>query len=100
MVLGAVSKQPAEVLTLSIDFTRDLVGGETISSAVVTVKNLATGADSSNTIKLGSHTTSGAVVSQMVQAGTDGEDHRMQIRVTTSASNVYEHEIDLSIREA
>jgi hypothetical protein len=99
MTLGLVTKEPAEVFPVTVDFKNELAAGETISAAAVTSTNRATGADTTGTIVTGAAGINGSQVSQRVQAGASGEVHILQFRITTSASNVFEAEVGLSVQE-
>ena len=99
MILGQVSKQPGELFPLTVDYTPELATGETVSSAVVTSRNAATGADSSATILSGAVTVASPKVTQKVTAGTSGDRHIITMLATTSTGNKYEGEIELHIRE-
>lgn len=98
-VQGALEKQPAETFKIGIDFKNYLGAGEALSTPTATSKNLATGADSSGTFLSGVATVSGTQVTQRILAGADGDRHRVQIRVTTDGSNIFEDEIDVAVRE-
>jgi len=101
MLLGTTfpPKQPAENYIVEIDFDNDLDTLETISTPTVTSKNLATGADSTGTFLSGSPNITGTKVQQRVAGGANGERHRVQMRITTSNSNTYEHELDVPVEE-
>jgi hypothetical protein len=102
MLLGNISpKQPAEVFPVFIDFVNevDVVGGETVSTRTVTSKRLSDGADTSATFLSGASTLSVAKVTQKVTGGVSGERHRVQMRITTSSANTYEHELDVPVDE-
>ena len=99
MALGLVTKEPAEVFPVTVDFKNELAVGETIASADVTSKNELTGTDTTATIVTGAVAINGSQVAQRVQAGASGERHVLQFRITTSASNVYEAEVGLVVQE-
>lgn len=98
MIVGTVVKQPGETFPITIDFTNELESGETVVSATVTSKNVATGADSSG-ILTGIPAVTSPKVSQRVTAGTAGDRHLVQYRATTSLANLFEAEVDLRIIE-
>lgn len=99
MVQGTIPKHPAETFPVGLDFKNYLGAGETISTPTTTSKNLGTGADSSATFLSGASTVSGSQVTHRVIAGTDGDRHRVKIRVTTSAGNTFQDELDVSVVE-
>ncbi len=101
MIEGNISKQPAEKFPISLDFTKYLEAGETITSGAgttVTSKNKETGSSTTATLLSGTYAISGSKVIQTIHQGTDGEDHLVEFRITTSASKVYEGEICVLIR--
>jgi hypothetical protein len=99
MVFGAIRKQPPETFLVGIDFKNYLGVDETIVTPTVTAKNLATGANSSGDVLGDVPVVTGNQVTQRIVGGADGERHRIQFRVTTSAANVYEGELDVSVVE-
>lgn len=98
-VVGKVIKQPDEQFAISADFAAELVDSDSISSVVTKVTNVATGVDSSSTIKDGAPTIAGTIVTQKVKAGSDQETHRVEFEIATALARVYEAEIDLFIQE-
>ncbi len=99
MIVGTLIKQPGETFPVTVDFTAELVGAETVATATVTSRNVATGADSTATICSGAVSVVTPKVTQVVHAGTDGDRHYLTFKATTSAGNVYEHEVDMLIKE-
>ena len=101
--LGPVNppKQPTEKFLVEIDFVNelDVAGGETITGATVTSKNLATGADSTGTFFDAAAVTAGTKIRRHVSGGAHGERHRVQMHITTNAGNEYEHELDVPVEE-
>jgi hypothetical protein len=92
-------KQPAEKLTIGVDFDDDLASGETISTAAVTEIDLATGIAPVSTVKDGSESISGSVVSQKLKAGTNGSRYKITIRATTDAPHIFEADVVMSVTE-
>lgn len=79
-------KLVGETITLTFDFTSRLASGETISTKSVAA-TVYSGTDASpSSIISGSATSSGAVVSQVVTAGTAGVLYSLLCTITTSAS--------------
>jgi len=99
MIIGAIEKQPTETDICGVEFKDRLGVGETLSVPTVTAKNAATGADSTAVVLSGAPTISGTQVLQRYIAGTSEDRHVVQFRVTTSAGNLKEDELALSIRE-
>lgn len=83
-------KQPAEKITLSVDFEDDLASGETISSVEVF---------GDSAILSGSASFSGYVASQKVAGGKNGRRYKLTFRVTTSAPHIFEADVILGITE-
>ncbi|KKK64326.1 hypothetical protein LCGC14_2985330 [marine sediment metagenome] len=100
-IVGNAPKQPAETFPITVDFEKDLdaAQSETLSLAVVTSKNEATGVDSSSTLLSGAPSVSGSKATQQIKAGADGEDHLVQFRATTNLANVFEAEVRVLVRE-
>lgn len=97
--MNFVRKQPNEEFPVSIDFGGELALGEFISSAAVTVRNAATGADSGAAIKEGPESIAGPVVTQGIRGGANGERHILTMLATTSLGNKWEDEISITITE-
>lgn len=99
--IASPPKQPAETWFVEIDFANelDVAGGETITQRTVTAKNLTTGADSTGTFLSGGAQGTGTICRVRILGGTPGETHRVQMRITTSSENVYEHELDVPVEE-
>lgn len=99
-VQGAIPKQPAETFPIWIDFKNRLPVPEAISGTpTVTSRNLATQVDSTGVVLTGTPVVTGSVVTVRCQAGTSGDNHRVQFRIVTTLSNTYEEELDLKIKE-
>lgn len=81
-------KKPAEKITFSIDFEKDLDTGETISS--IEVKGDAAVLD-------GAASYSGTVVSQKVSGGKAGRVYKIIFRPTTSSPHIIQADLFLSV---
>lgn len=78
-------KQPAEVKSVTFDFTSDLAVGETISTKSVAASVYA-GVDASpSSLVSGAASSSGAVVSQLITGGVAGVIYELACTITTSA---------------
>lgn len=99
MILGTVTKQPAETFKRYIDFARRLEATETITGQAVTSKNKLTGADTTVTLISEAVINGTKIDARVKAAGVDGEDHVVQMRATTSLANILEDEWILAIRE-
>lgn len=95
MALGYVRKQVAEKESISVDFTKRLSAGETISS--VQVKAFEGATDVSATIIEGIPSFSGAVVTVRVKNGADGKRYDLQFLLTASSGNIYEEDVVLVV---
>jgi hypothetical protein len=96
-VLGSLEKEPAEKFPVTVNFTRDLATGETVSSCVVTARNARTGAATTGAVCSGSAQVVTPNVSQTIFAGTDGDTHILTFTATSSLSNIYEHEVSVDV---
>jgi hypothetical protein len=87
-----VIKQPLEVLNLEMDFTNLLDTGETISSPTVTTT--PTGL----TISSVAVDSTSKKVEMVASGGTDGVTYRVDVVVTTNASQTLEGDGILKVR--
>lgn len=79
-------KYAGETKTITFDFTGDLASGETISTKTCT-STVYSGTDASpSSLINGSASSSGAVVSQSITAGTVGVIYLVKCTIVTSAS--------------
>lgn len=86
MRVELAGKIAAETVKVSFDFTSRLATGETISTKSVAA-TVWSGTDASpSAIISGSASNSGAVVTQVVTAGTEGVVYVLTCTITTSAS--------------
>ena len=92
-------KQPAEKLTIGVDFDNALGTGESISSASVTAIDLSDGSDASSTILDGAYSIDGSVIAQKVKAGDDDKQYKITIKTTTDAPHIFEADITMTVRE-
>lgn len=99
MSIFYTQKQPAEVFPITVDFVNELSVGETIVTPVVTSKNSDTLVDTTTAICQGAPVATGSRVAQTIKAGASGERHLIQFRITTSASNIFEAEVQLAVDE-
>lgn len=90
-------KTPIEQFRISMDFTLDLVAGDTLNSHTVTAKALLTGADASGTF-LGTVTRTGNVIEVVVRNGTEG-DYEVKFVVTTTQGETLEGRIIVPVRD-
>jgi len=101
MILGTVTKQPAETFKRYIDFARRLQTSplETITVQSVTSKNKLTAADTTTTMISEAAINGTKIEARLKAAGVAGEDHIVQMRATTDLGNILEDEFELHIRE-
>jgi hypothetical protein len=95
----SLEKQPAEKLTIGIDFANDLGDGETISSADVSAIDLSDGSDAGSIILDGTENISGSVVTQKIKAGDDGHRYKITFKATTSDPHIFEADVIMSVIE-
>lgn len=90
-------KYSGETKSLSVDFTSDLAASETISTKTCTA-SVYSGTDASpSSIINGSASSSGAVVTQSITAGTVGVIYLLLWTITTSASQTLVKESLLAV---
>jgi hypothetical protein len=101
--VGALTKQPHESEPVGIDFARWLDVGtdlvDTTPTKRVTAYNDATTLDSTSQVIGGSGTVESPRIAVRVIAGQTGQRHIVAYRVPTSAGDVLEAEVALSIEE-
>ncbi|MFA5056654.1 MAG: hypothetical protein WC485_00950 [Opitutaceae bacterium] len=101
MSLEPLRKQPSEELNYAIDFSADVADGVTLTLISCTAANLTTGKDSSATVLATSPAP--AVVEQTVtfrmKGGLDREHHKITVKVSTSAGEKLEADLDMFILE-
>jgi hypothetical protein len=98
MILGTVTKQPAETFSRFIDFVRRLDSSETLTGVGVTATDAASGSDTTAVV-VSQPAISGTKGQARLSAGVTADNHVIQVRVTTSLGNTYEDEFLLLIRE-
>jgi hypothetical protein len=95
----SLDKQPAEKLTIGVDFANDLGAGEIIAGAAVGAVDLSDGSAAGGIVLDGSYSISGSTVSQTVKAGDDGKRYKITIRAITDAPHVFEADIIMTVHE-
>jgi len=101
MALAQIVKQPYEVLNWIHDFSPDCQPGVTLTLASITATNLLTQANSSSLV-IGSNpapAVNGQTVCFQVQDGSSGDQHEIDIRVTTSAGEQLEADLLLFVQQ-
>jgi hypothetical protein len=99
------AKQANETRLLDVDFHNSLSPSVTVVSAVIKVYKTSDWTDVTNSILEGSYnitTGRGGVntrLTQLLKAGTDGDEYDVQVRATTSDDQVIEHDHLLSIEK-
>lgn len=82
-------KDPGETIPILVDFSDDLVGGETINGASC-APTVSAGTDPSPTSILnGVATFTGSVVTQVIKGGIAGVIYMLAFTVTTTSSHNY-----------
>jgi len=104
MLLGTIDpKQPAETYPVWINFANELDAGETLTGTpTITAKRVVPndGLNVSGTFLSGIASVDPAGrVEKRVVGGTPGDTYRIQMLVTTTGNNAFEHELDVPIVE-
>jgi hypothetical protein len=101
MLLGTCypPKQPSETYPVEINFAGDLVPGETIVGSTTTAKKMSDGSNASSDVLSGGDVVDGTWVKKRLIGGVPGERYRVQMKITTSGNNSYEHEADVPVVE-
>lgn len=100
-LVGQYTKEPYEVLPISVNFTAELTG-DSISTVAVTSYVEGTNVSSTTTIISGTpaETTPGSkIVVATVKAGTSGSSHILNYQITTALGKKYESSVRLFILE-
>ena len=82
MTTLVVVKYPADARVVTVDFTPDLVNGETIGAYIV-------GASLPSGITISAASQSGSLVSFTAAAGTDGQSYSINVAVNTNQGHTY-----------
>lgn len=99
MIIGPpITKQPNETFPPTVDF-KNRCKGSNIASVVITAKKVPEGTDSSALLSSPTFAGTIAQVRLIAGAGTVGDNHLIQFRVTTAAGDTFEAEVPLHIRE-
>lgn len=97
-MLQNFSKQPAEILPVTIDFTTRLPSGATISSAVLTALDLTNNGDVSGTIWVSTTgTVSGSKVTGKARNGTTERTYKLTFILTLSDGSVLEEDLEMNV---
>ncbi len=99
--MDTFSKQPAEVIDYTLDFSNAVNTGDTLVASPATVVTLALQSGTGDAPVLGTTTvnTTGNSIKQRVSGGVDGQVCLITCRVTTAAGEVLEGEARLKIKE-
>ena len=90
--LDILEKTPAEEIPADrwvVDFSPRLVGSEAITSAAITVTDLA-GGDVTATLTSGAEQMDGDLVGIAFVGGTEGHSYEVKVQATTDSGGVYE----------
>lgn len=96
-VVGYFTKQPAEVITVGVDWTERLSEGESLASLVAEAVRMDDGSPAPDVLR--SYNISGNITYATVQGGTDRQTYRITLRVTTNFDQTYEAEISMYVEE-
>lgn len=90
-MIGAFIKQPEEVESYSIDYSKDLTQGDNVKSAVITVT--PTG------LTVRSHVVKDPKVRIWLSGGVNGESYKVTCTVTTEDGRVLQDEFRVKIKD-
>jgi hypothetical protein len=101
MAVATITKQPYEALNWAHDFSPDCQSGVTLTLVSVTATNLLTGANSTSAVIAANPApaVSGQEVLFQVQDGADGDQHKIDIRVSTSAGELLEADLLMFVKQ-
>ena len=91
------TKQPSEIIPISMDFQYLLNGTETISSMAVSAVD-SSNVSATSTI-IDNYSISGDICKVTTKAGTDGIRYKITIRITSSEGNIYEEDVFMKVYE-
>ena len=91
------TKQPSEIIPISMDFQYLLNDTETISSMTATAVD-DDGTNVTSTI-IHNYAISGDICKVTVKAGTDEIRYKITIKITTNESNIYEEDVFMKVYE-
>ena len=99
--MDTFTKQPAEVIDYTLDFSSAVNTGDTLVTSPVPVVTLLVQSGTGTAPALGTTTvnTLGNSIKQRVSGGVDGQVCLITCRVTTAAGEVLEGEARLKIKE-
>lgn len=98
--MDTFTKQPAEVIDYTLDFSNAVNSGDSLVSTPVVVSiDLQSGSGTAPTLGLTTVNTLANSVKQRVSGGVDGQVCLITCRVTTAAGEVLEGEARLKIKE-
>ena len=98
MAIAVAYKRPNEIIAIGVDFAGAVPSGDTtLTNTSVTAINSSDIADAS---VVGTVSSSGLVLTALLQAGTDGEDYTVtyQTKSSTSGKGPFERTIELRVR--
>jgi hypothetical protein len=99
MILGSMSKQPAEILRRALDYTNVLIAGDSVQSAVVKSITAENG-ESPVTLVVDNLAISSPFIYFKVSSGIHGEKYVVQFTVqTTNTEEVFEDELKVQVKE-
>jgi hypothetical protein len=92
-VLGAITKQPNEILDFDIDYTTVLTGRTDSLATATSAVTPAGGVTTTST------TVSGNKVKVVISSGTTGVSYKVTVTTNTSAGLRYEDEVNVVVEE-
>lgn len=92
-----VKKQPSETINVSMDFSNQLASDETISSIVQVTSELR--GEGTSDLTITNEAVSGQTVTMTIAGGTNRKVYRVEVQITTSASQTLEGDGQLKVEE-
>lgn len=100
MLVPILEKQPSEDRLFDMDFSSILKSDETITSVISVTQENQGNVTGSSDLTLVANSYSGAVVQVNISGGTDLEDYKVTIKISTSVNSVIEGEGMMRVRDA
>lgn len=98
MFAGSFDKQPARLKTYTLNLTKRLPSGTTISSAVTTATLVSDDTVVTGSVVVG-NVVSGNNVNVQTKGGDDGVDYKITTVVTLSDNDTPEYDVTMKVRD-
>lgn len=100
MLVPILDKQPSEDKKFDMDFSLMLKSDETITSVISVAQENMGNVDGSSDLTIGANSFDGAIVQVQIAGGTDQEDYKITVQVSTTVHDVVEGEGTLRVRDS